>query len=139
RRSRLNQEDEALRLYRALGAPATPRAAGARGALGKLQRPLALHTAPIAVAPGPVEKAKALVDRGLVMLTEAGRTAEAEADFSAALDLDPRNVDVMTAFERLCERTQRWDELGRRLEQKAGTLPSGSASRLWYGVGRVAE
>ncbi len=60
RRSRLNQEDEALRLYRALGAPPTPRAAGALGALGKLQGPLALHTARIAVAPGPVEKAKAL-------------------------------------------------------------------------------
>ena len=113
---------------------------GAFGAPGKLQGPLALHTARIAVAPGPVEKAKALLDRGLVILTEAGRTDEAEADFSAALDLDPRNVDVMAAFERLCERTQRWDELGHRLEQKAvdAARPPG-ASRLWYGVGRVSE
>lgn len=45
----------------------------------------------------------------------------------------------MAAFERLCERTQRWDELGHRLEQKAATLPPAGASRLWYGVGRVAE
>jgi tetratricopeptide (TPR) repeat protein len=45
----------------------------------------------------------------------------------------------MTAFERLCERTQRWDELGHRLEQKASTLPPPGASRLWYGVGRVSE
>jgi tetratricopeptide (TPR) repeat protein len=139
RRSRLGQQDEALRLYRELGAPASPRAARSPGTRGKLQNQLVLHSARIAVAPGQAEKAQAFVDRGLVLLTEAGRTAEAEADFSAALDLDPRNVDVMTAFERLCERTQRWDELGRRLEQKAATLPAASASRLWYGVGRVAE
>jgi len=139
RRSRLNQEDEALRLYRALGAPAAPRIAGAFGAPTKLQAPLALHTARIAVAPGPAEKAKAHIDRGLALLTEAARINESEADFSAALDLDPRNVDIMTAFERLCERTQRWDELGHRLEQKASTLPPPGASRLWYGVGRVSE
>jgi len=139
RRSHLKQEDEALRLYRALGAPAAPRIAGAFGAPSKLQAPLALHTARIAVAPGPAEKAKAHLDRGLVILVEAGRINEAEADFSAALDLDPRNVEIMTAFERLCERTQRWDELGHRLEQKASTLPPPGASRLWYGVGRVSE
>jgi tetratricopeptide (TPR) repeat protein len=139
RRSHLKQEDEALRLYRALGAPAAPRIAGAFGAPSKLQAPLALHTARIAVAPGPAEKAKAHLDRGLVILTEAGRINEAEADFTAALDLDPRNVEIMTAFERLCERTQRWDELGHRFEQKASTLPPPGASRLWYGVGRVSE
>ena len=76
---------------------------GAFGAPSKLQGPLALHTARIAVAPGPAEKAKAHIDRGLVLLTEAARINESEADFSAALDLDPRNVDIMTAFERLCE------------------------------------
>ena len=139
RRSHLKQEDEALRLYRVLGAPAAPRIAGSFGAPSKLQGPLALHTARIAVAPGPAEKAKAHIDRGLVLLTEAARINESEADFTAALDLDPRNVDIMTAFERLCERTQRWDELGHRLEQKASTLPPPGASRLWYGVGRVSE
>jgi tetratricopeptide (TPR) repeat protein len=139
RRSRLGQEDEALRLYRALGAPTVPRAAGSFGAPRKLQGQLVLHTSRIAVAPSAAEKAKAFIDRGLVLLTEGGRISEAEADLSAALDLDPRNVDVIAAFERLYERTQRWDELGHRLEQKAATLAPTGASRVWYGVGRVAE
>ena len=139
RRSRLGQEDEALRLYRALGASNGAGASGAFTARGRVQGRLVLHTARITVAPNSVEKAKAHLDRGLVMLSEAGRVAEAEGDFSAALELDPRNVEVMGAFERLCERTQRWDELGHRLEQKAATLPPGAAARLWYGVGRVAE
>jgi tetratricopeptide (TPR) repeat protein len=146
RRSRLNDPDEALRLYRVLGAPAQPppsvaaaAAAGAAGAVPSPQRLLALQGARIAVAPTAADRAQAHLDRGLLVLQALGRTAEAEADLARALELDPRNVQVIAALERVCERTGKWAELGQRFKQKAAGLPPVPAARLWFGVGRVAE
>jgi tetratricopeptide (TPR) repeat protein len=149
RRARLAQEDEALRLYRALGAPTTPVSALPAAPPGgapiasmlrrRLQAGLALHNARVAVAPGAADKARALLDRGMFLLDQFGQPAEAEADVDAALDLDPRNVEVIGALERICASTQKWAELGHRLEQKAAGLAPAGAARLWYGVGRVAE
>jgi tetratricopeptide (TPR) repeat protein len=160
RRGRLGQDDEALRLYRALGAPGggaspppipadatagdtppatAPGTIGAAALRGKPQRLLALHTARIAVAPSPADRARAHVDRGLILLEKLARSADAEVDLFRAMDLDPRNVEVMAALERVCERTGRWAELAQRLRHKAGGLAPAAAACLWFGVGRMAE
>jgi tetratricopeptide (TPR) repeat protein len=53
--------------------------------------------------------------------------------------MDPRNVDVILAFERVCERTGRWAELEQSFKQKAAVVAPAAASRLWFGIARVAE
>jgi tetratricopeptide (TPR) repeat protein len=145
RRARLGQEDEALRLYVELGrlsgqAAATPMALdpvpGRRSG-----KQLALHTARAAVAPTAVDRARALLDRGLYIFDHAGKTgiADAERELMRALDLDPRNVDIVIALERVTERNGRWAELGETLRGKAAEVVPSAAARLWYGAGRASE
>lgn len=145
RRIRLGQEDEALRLYLEIG-----RLSGQPTATPKVLDPtpgrrsgkaLALHTARAMVAPTPVDRARALLDRGLHLLDHGGKAtyAEAERDLQQALELDPRNVDVVIALERATERSGRWAELGESLRHKASEVVPAAAARLLYGAGRAAE
>jgi tetratricopeptide (TPR) repeat protein len=143
RRERLGQADEALRLYGEMLAE-TGRAQGPLAdapevvALARRDAALGLHTARAAVAPTAAERARALLERALLLL-ERGRAADAERDVMRALDLEPRNIDCIKALERLHEGSARWVELAHELRQRAGALPPDAASRLWYGAGRASE
>jgi tetratricopeptide (TPR) repeat protein len=143
RRARLGQADEALRLYgellaesgRALGPlhdPAELAAQARRDAM------LGIHTARAAVAPTAAERARALLERAMLLL-ERGRGPDAERDVLRALELEPRNIECIAALERLYEGTARWVELAHELRQRAAALPPEPASRLWFGAGRASE
>ncbi|HXI60404.1 MAG TPA: hypothetical protein VNO55_30290, partial [Polyangia bacterium] len=106
---------------------------------GRAGRVLATHSLRAAVAPTREDLAAALLDRALFLADPLGRVADAERDLARALDLDPRNVDVVVALERIAERTGRWAELAEDFRKKAATSDATVAARLWYGVGRVNE
>jgi tetratricopeptide (TPR) repeat protein len=106
---------------------------------GRAGRVLATHSLRAAVAPTREDLAAALLDRALFLADPLGRVADAERDLARALDLDPRNVDVVVALERIAERTGRWAELAEDFRKKAATSDATIAARLWYGVGRVNE
>jgi tetratricopeptide (TPR) repeat protein len=143
RRARLDQADEALRLYGEMLAE-TGRAQGPLhdppelATFARRDAVIALHTARAAVAPTAPDRARALLDRALLLL-ERGRGPDAERDVMRALDLDPRNIDCVTALERLHEGSARWVELAHELRQRAATLPPEPAARLWFGAGRASE
>jgi tetratricopeptide (TPR) repeat protein len=143
RRARLGQADEALRLYGEMLAE-SGRAQGPLhdppelAALARRDAALGLHTARAAVAPTPAERARALLERAMLLL-ERGRGADAERDVMRALDLEPRNIECIAALERLHEGSARWVELAHELRQRAAALPPEPASRLWYGAGRASE
>ncbi|HEX4406815.1 MAG TPA: hypothetical protein VH560_18380 [Polyangia bacterium] len=143
RRARLGQADEALRLYGEMLAE-TGRAQGPLhdppelATFARRDAVIALHTARAAVAPTARDRARALLDRALLLL-ERGRGADAERDVMRALDLDPRNIDCVTALERLHEGSARWVELAHELRQRAAALPPEPAARLWFGAGRASE
>jgi tetratricopeptide (TPR) repeat protein len=142
RRARLGQRDEAVRLYGELAATVgLPLGAldGAPVPEGLRHDPeVMLETARAEVAPSPPERARALLDRGLVLL-ERGRTADAERDVMHALDLDPLNIECIGALERLYHGTARWTELAQELRRRAAGVAPNAAARLWYGAGRAAE
>jgi tetratricopeptide (TPR) repeat protein len=143
RRARLGQADEALRLYGELLAE-SGRAQGPLhdppelAAFARRDAVVGLHTARAAVAPTPADRARALLDRALLLL-ERTRAADAEHDVMRALDLDPRNIACVAALERLYEGSARWVELAHELRQRAAALPPEPASRLWFGAGRASE
>jgi tetratricopeptide (TPR) repeat protein len=143
RRARLGQTDEALRLYGEMLAE-SGRAQGPLhdppelAAFARRDAPVGLHTARAAVAPTPADRARALLDRALLLL-ERGRAPDAERDVMRALDLDPRNIECVTVLERLHEGSARWVELAHELRQRAAALPPEPASRLWFGAGRASE
>ncbi|HTA19135.1 MAG TPA: hypothetical protein VK989_07565, partial [Polyangia bacterium] len=143
RRARLGQADEALRLYGEMLAE-TGRAQGPLhdppelATFARRDAVIALHTARAAVAPTAPDRARALLDRALLLL-ERGRGPDAERDVMRALDLDPRNIDCVTALERLHEGSARWVELAHELRQRAAALPPEPAARLWFGAGRASE
>ncbi|HEX3694250.1 MAG TPA: hypothetical protein VH374_02580 [Polyangia bacterium] len=159
RRARLGQEEEAFRLYSLLDkeAAAVPRG-GKKGrrplpaqaepaidlvvlppVFGALGRALAMRSLRAAVAPSRADLAAALLDRAMFLVDPLARVADAQRDLARALDLDPRNVDVVVALERLTERTGRWADLADELRRKAAASPAPVAARLWYGVGRIGE
>jgi tetratricopeptide (TPR) repeat protein len=143
RRARLDQRDEALRLYgellseggRVLGplhdTPEVATMSRRDGALGLL-------AARAAVAPTAVERARALLERSSVLF-DRGRAADAERDVMRAIDLDPLNIECIAALERLHEGGARWVELAHELRQRAAALAAAPAARLWYGAGRASE
>ncbi|HSZ83944.1 MAG TPA: hypothetical protein VLA14_16780 [Polyangia bacterium] len=143
RRARLGQADEALRLYGEMLAE-TGRAQGPLhdppelATFARRDAVIALHTARAAVAPTAPDRARALLDRALLLL-ERGRGPDAERDVMRALDLDPRNIECVTALERLHEGSARWVELAHGLRQRAAALPPEPAARLWFGAGRASE
>jgi len=90
RRGRLAQEDEALRLYGELGATAgaslAPLADPPDVATRAQRDPaLRVHTARATVAPTAGDRARAMLDRALLLL-ERSRTADAERDAMSAID-----------------------------------------------------
>jgi tetratricopeptide (TPR) repeat protein len=143
RRARLGQADEALRLYGELLAE-SGRAQGPLhdppelATFARRDAVVGLHTARAAVAPTAADRARALLDRALLLL-ERARPADAEHDVMRALDLDPRNIACVAALERLYEGSARWVELAHALRQRAAALPPEPASRLWFGAGRASE
>ncbi|HEY2900606.1 MAG TPA: tetratricopeptide repeat protein [Polyangia bacterium] len=158
RRAHLGQEEEAFRLYSLLGKETSPHRTGKKGrrplpaqadpaidlvvlppVAGALGRALAMRSLRAAVAPTRVDLAAALLDRAMFLVDPLARVADAQRDLARALDLDPRNVDVVVALERLTERTGRWADLADELRRKAAASPAPVAARLWYGVGRIGE
>jgi tetratricopeptide (TPR) repeat protein len=143
RRARLGQSDEALRLYGELLAE-SGRAQGPLHdppemvALARRDGDLGLHTARAAVAPTASARARALLERAMLLL-ERGHPTDAEHDVMRALDLDPRNIETIAALERLHDGGSRWVELARELRARAAALPPEPASRLWFGAGRASE
>jgi tetratricopeptide (TPR) repeat protein len=142
RRARLGQRDEAVRLYGELaatvGLPLGP-LDGAPVPEGlRHDAEVMLETSRAEVAPSPPERARALLDRGLVLL-ERGRAADAERDVMYALDLDPLNIECIGALERLYQGTARWTDLAQELRRRAAGVAPAAAARLWYGAGRAAE
>jgi tetratricopeptide (TPR) repeat protein len=142
RRARLGQIDEALRLYVELGAasPSTmPPLADppAVAAFVRREPVLAVETARAAVAPTAADRSRALLDRARAF-AERGRRDDAERDALAAIDFDPRNMEALSALEKLFEEPPRArllvDELGRR----AAKLEPTAAAPLFYGRGRAA-
>ena len=143
RRARLGQADEALRLYGEMLSE-TGRAQGPLhdppelATFARRDAAVGLHTARAAVAPTAADRAHALLERAMLLL-ERGRAPDAERDVMRALDLDPRNIECVTALERLHEGSARWVELAHELRQRAAALPPEPASRLWFGAGRASE
>jgi tetratricopeptide (TPR) repeat protein len=143
RRARLGQGDEALRLYgemlaetgRVLGPLHDP---AELAAYVRRDAETGLHTARAAVAPSAAERARALLERAMLLL-ERGRGPDAERDVLRALELEPRNIECIAALERLYEGSARWVELAHELRQRASALPPEPASRLWFGAGRASE
>jgi tetratricopeptide (TPR) repeat protein len=142
RRAHLDQVDEALRLYRQLASGGT--------LLGPLADPpdlaafvrrdigLTTETARATVAPTPSDRSRALVDRAIALAARE-RTADAERDALAALDLDPRNPGALSALERLYEGETRARALAEELGRRAAKLPPSEAAPLYLGRGRAAE
>jgi tetratricopeptide (TPR) repeat protein len=142
RRARLEQPDEALRLYADLGA-----AGGSP--LGPLDDPPALasfvrrdpalevETARATVAPSPADRSRALVDRA-ILLAKRDRVGDAERDALAAIDLDPRNMAALTALEELYDGPARARLLADELGRRAAKLGPPVAAPLFYGRGRAA-
>ncbi|HEY2731809.1 MAG TPA: hypothetical protein VGK52_17825 [Polyangia bacterium] len=143
RRARLGQTDEALRLYGEMlaesGRPQGPlQDPPDLATFARRDAAVGLHTARAAVAPTAADRARALLDRALLLL-ERGRDDAAERDVLRALDLDPRNIECVAALERLHEGSGRWVELAHDLRQRAAALPPEPAARLWFGAGRASE
>ncbi|HVR62689.1 MAG TPA: hypothetical protein VMU50_12370, partial [Polyangia bacterium] len=106
---------------------------------GAAGRALAMRTLRARVAPTRTDLAAALLDRALYLADPLGRIPDAERDLARALDLDPRNVDLVVALERITERTGRFGELAEDLRRKAAAAEPPVAARLWYGIGRLHE
>jgi tetratricopeptide (TPR) repeat protein len=143
RRARLEQRDEALRLYGELlsegGRVLGPLHDGPElAALSRRDAALGLLAARAAVAPTAVERARALLERSSVLF-DRGRVADADRDVMRAIDLDPLNIECIAALERLHEGGARWVELAHELRQRAAALAAAPAARLWYGAGRASE
>jgi tetratricopeptide (TPR) repeat protein len=142
RRERMNEPDEALRLYGQL--------AGMGPALGPLADPpelaalvrrdfaLAVETARAEVAPSAGERSRAFVGRA-ALLGARNRGGDAERDALAALDLDPRNTEAITALEKMYEGERRARQLAEELGRRASRLPPREAAPLHFGRGRAWE
>lgn len=143
RRTRLGDLDEAVRLYRAIAEVAGGGAAvevGSVGLRGDLWDDMVrLHAARAVVAPTPVDRARALLDRANLLMQRPERAADAEGDLRLAMELDPRNAEVVSTLERFHESTGDWESLGRLFRRRAEGLPEAEAARLFFGAGRVEE
>jgi tetratricopeptide (TPR) repeat protein len=142
RRERLGEADEALRLYgqiAAMGAPLPPMADPPElASLARRDFGLAVETARAGVAPSAAERSRALVARAALLLARE-RGGDAERDALAALDLDPRNTDALTALEKMYEGERRARQLADELGRRASRLPPREAAPLFFGRGRAAE
>lgn len=98
---------------------------------------LALETARVLAAPDASARARALTDRGLV-LVDAGRLDEAERDLTAALDLGPGG-EVLIALEKLQERRGDWRGLRQRLQARVVGATGSMAAKIWVGIARASE
>ena len=141
RRARLGQTDEALRLYVELAAAGTALPAlsdpPALPALIRRDPWLAVQTARAVAAPSAAERSLALLDRGLAF-GERGRRDEAERDVLAALDCDARNMEALSALEKMFEEPARARMLAEELGRRAAKLDPTAAAPLFYGRGRAA-
>jgi tetratricopeptide (TPR) repeat protein len=141
RRGRLGQVDEALRLYVELGAGGTVLPPlGDPPALAAFVRRdpvLAVETARAAVAPTAAERSRALLDRARAF-ADRNRREDAERDALAAIDADPRNMDALTALDKLFEEPARARVLAEELGRRAAKLEPTAAAPLFYGRGRAA-
>ena len=142
RREHLGEADEALRLYgqiAAVGAALIPLADPPElASLARRDFALTVETARAGVAPNAAERSRALVDR-TALLKARGRDGDAERDALAALDLDPRNTDALTALERMYDGERRARQLADELGRRAARLPPREAAPLFFGRGRAAE
>jgi len=142
RREHLGEADEALRLYGQLASFGVPLPAIADppelAALARRDFALAVETARASVAPGTGERSRALVARA-ALLAARGRGSDAERDALAALDLDPRNTDAITALEKMYEGERRARQLAEELGRRAARLAPREAAPLHFGRGRAWE
>ena len=90
------------------------------------------------MAPSAAERSRALVARAAPARAR-GRGNDAERDALAALDLDPRNTDAITALERMYEGERRARQLAEELGRRASRLPPRDAAPLHFGRGRAWE
>jgi tetratricopeptide (TPR) repeat protein len=142
RRARLGEIDEALRLYVELGGAGTAALPplGDPPALVALVRHdplLSVETARAAVAPTAGDRSRALLDRARAF-ADRGRREEGERDALAALDFDPRNMEALTALDKLFEEPARARLLAEELGRRAAKLDPTAAAPLFYGRGRAA-
>ena len=129
RRARLGQIDEALRLYGELGAASRSRAAGRWPIRRRWRRSCGASRCWRWRPRGPPWRRPRPIDRGRCSIarapsSERGRGATTPSATSlAALDLDPHNMEALSALEKLFEepRAPRLlvDELGRRAAKLA--------------------
>jgi tetratricopeptide repeat protein len=143
RLARLEQPDEALRLYveiRASRGTALPPLAASPelAALARKDVQFATETARAFVAPTPSDRSRALVDRAAV-LGALGRPDDAQRDVLAAVELDPRNMSALDALQSMFDGPVRARLLAEELARRAAKLAPQVAAPLHYGRGRAAE